>query len=305
MQACEAAAKRGPLRLGSEPSEKLSYAFRGTLQLRNSPRVTAVHSTHTSSCLVGGTPLQSSLRPEAEPRVCSTSRSSSRAWTHPTQQPRSPRPRRARCSGRPAGAASRPPAPRLGRPPPPNRAARLRSGKSSMLFQYALQVALGGGRVVFISSSDATQQRRPLLPASLDEDEAGEAFGRIGLRYISTKHELQMFFASLASPPDLLIIDAWSDIVPCATCNLHSPPFSLRFRRSPCSRAPACRPSGTRPRRTRSSRPWRSSRTPRRRAARPAMTRARARRRRCAWWRARRRRRRRCRGGRSARSRCS
>ena len=69
-----------------------------------------------------------------------------------------------------------------------------------MLFQYALQVALGGGRVVFISSSDATQQRRPLLPASLDEDEAGEAFGRIGLRYISTKHELQMFFASLASP---------------------------------------------------------------------------------------------------------
>ena len=93
-----------------------------------------------------------------------------------------------------------------------------------MLFQYALQVALGGGRVVFISSSDATQQRRPLLPASLDEDEAGEAFGRIGLRYISTKHELQMFFASLASPPDLLIIDAWSDIVPCATCTArHSP----------------------------------------------------------------------------------
>ena len=96
-----------------------------------------------------------------------------------------------------------------------------------MLFQYALQVALGGGRVVFISSSDATQQRRPLLPASLDEDEAGEAFGRIGLRYISTKHELQMFFASLASPPDLLIIDAWSDIVPCATCTArHSPSAS-------------------------------------------------------------------------------
>ena len=94
-----------------------------------------------------------------------------------------------------------------------------------MLFQYALQVALGGGRVVFISSSDATQQRRPLLPASLDEDEAGEAFGRIGLRYISTKHELQMFFASLASPPDLLIIDAWSDIVPCATYTASHSPF--------------------------------------------------------------------------------
>lgn len=89
------------------------------------------------------------------------------------------------------------------------------SGRSSMLFQYALQVALGGGRVVYVSSSEPSQQRRPLLPARLDEDEdAEEAFGRIGLKYISEMQDLQMYFASLVAPPDLLVIDTWTDILP-------------------------------------------------------------------------------------------
>jgi hypothetical protein len=90
------------------------------------------------------------------------------------------------------------------------------SGRSSMLFQYALQVAMGGGRVLYISGKE---QSRPLLPARLDEDEeVEEAFGRIGLKYITAAQDLQMYFASMAAPPDLLVVDSWTDILPpCVT----------------------------------------------------------------------------------------
>lgn len=89
------------------------------------------------------------------------------------------------------------------------------SGRSSMLFQYALQVALGGGRVLYISGKEQSQQRRPLLPTRLDEDEEAEdAFERIGLKYITTAHDLATYLAGLDAPPDLLVVDAWTDIMP-------------------------------------------------------------------------------------------
>jgi hypothetical protein len=89
------------------------------------------------------------------------------------------------------------------------------SGRSSMLFQYALQVALGGGNVLYISGKEQSQQRRPLLPARLDEDEeAEEAFERIGLKYITTAQDLELYFTHLSAPPDLLIVDTWTDILP-------------------------------------------------------------------------------------------
>ena len=93
------------------------------------------------------------------------------------------------------------------------------SGRSSMLFQYALQVAMGGGRVLYISGKEQSQQSRPLLPARLDEDEeVEEAFGRIGLKYITAAQDLQMYSASMAAPPDLLVVDSWTDILPpCVT----------------------------------------------------------------------------------------
>ena len=89
------------------------------------------------------------------------------------------------------------------------------SGRSSMLFQYALQGALGGGHVLYISGKEQSQQRRPLLPARLDEDEeAEEAFERIGLKYITTADDLEVYFTQLTAPPDLLIVDTWTDILP-------------------------------------------------------------------------------------------
>ena len=89
------------------------------------------------------------------------------------------------------------------------------SGRSSMLFQYALQMALDGGHVLYISGKEQSQQRRPLLPARLDEDEeAEEAFERIGLKYITTAHDLEVYFTQLSAPPDLLIVDSWTDILP-------------------------------------------------------------------------------------------
>lgn len=89
------------------------------------------------------------------------------------------------------------------------------SGRSSMLFQYALQVALDGGHVLYVSGKEQSQQRRPLLPARLDEDDAvEEAFGRIGLKYITAAEDLQKYLAVMATPPDLLVIDALTDILP-------------------------------------------------------------------------------------------
>ena len=49
------------------------------------------------------------------------------------------------------------------------------SGRSSMLFQYALQVALGGGHVLYICGKEQSQQRRPLLPPRLDEDDTSSS----------------------------------------------------------------------------------------------------------------------------------
>jgi hypothetical protein len=98
------------------------------------------------------------------------------------------------------------------------------SGKSSLMFQYALEVAVGGGRVVYISSCLASQQRRPLLPAQFDEDgDYVPAFERIELKYVTTHDELDRLLASIhveeqaVGPPALLIIDAWTKLVPPGT----------------------------------------------------------------------------------------
>ena len=89
------------------------------------------------------------------------------------------------------------------------------SGRSSMLFQYALQVALGGGHVLYICGKEQSQQRRPLLPPRLDEDEdAEDAYERIGFKYITAAQDLELYFAQLSAPPDLLIVDTWTDILP-------------------------------------------------------------------------------------------
>ena len=90
------------------------------------------------------------------------------------------------------------------------------SGRSSLLFQYALQVASAGGKVTYVSSCEPSQQRRPLLPAQFDDDLDGadmSAFERVEMKYITGREELDEFLASVFAPPALLIIDMWTTIV--------------------------------------------------------------------------------------------
>lgn len=94
------------------------------------------------------------------------------------------------------------------------------SGRSSLLFQYALQVASKGGSVMYVSSCKAADQKRPLLPAQFDEDEddeLAEAFERIAMKYITTRVGLDEFLSELYPRPELLIIDTWTTIMPPGT----------------------------------------------------------------------------------------
>uniref|UniRef100_A0A383WEP4 Dolichol phosphate-mannose biosynthesis regulatory protein n=1 Tax=Tetradesmus obliquus TaxID=3088 RepID=A0A383WEP4_TETOB len=83
-----------------------------------------------------------------------------------------------------------------------------RSGKTSLLFQYAFQLACSGQEVVFMCDRAQLDQAPPLLPFGASQQHA--AFSRIHFKYVSDLHQLRKYGACLhllQQPPAAIIVD--------------------------------------------------------------------------------------------------
>eukprot|EP00882_Tetradesmus_deserticola_P007721 GHRQ01008131.1.p1 GENE.GHRQ01008131.1~~GHRQ01008131.1.p1 ORF type:complete len:244 (+),score=72.44 GHRQ01008131.1:727-1458(+) len=83
-----------------------------------------------------------------------------------------------------------------------------RSGKTSLLFQYAFQLACSGQEVVFICDRAQLEQSPLLLPVGVSHQHA--AFSKIHFKYVQDLHQLRTYGACihlLQEPPAAVIVD--------------------------------------------------------------------------------------------------
>ncbi|RAL55023.1 hypothetical protein DM860_013719 [Cuscuta australis] len=95
------------------------------------------------------------------------------------------------------------------------------SGKTSLLFQYALNSAMatGGGSVVFISSRRKLESKPPFLAPGVESSSA--IFERIHIKYIVDEEGIKKYFAAFHvhdAIPFLVIIDDFADFFDDRNC---------------------------------------------------------------------------------------
>mmetsp|Transcript_29822 Transcript_29822/g.65173 ORF Transcript_29822/g.65173 Transcript_29822/m.65173 type:complete len:238 (+) Transcript_29822:351-1064(+) len=87
-----------------------------------------------------------------------------------------------------------------------------RSGKTSLLFQLAYNIAVEGKRVLFICQRAKIELNPPLLPEGVSP--SSDACERIDMRYLRNDEELRLFMASFHLLPELpqaVIVDDFSE----------------------------------------------------------------------------------------------
>ncbi|KAL0039513.1 hypothetical protein WJX77_000290 [Trebouxia sp. C0004] len=89
-----------------------------------------------------------------------------------------------------------------------------RSGKTSILLQYAYKAAMRGQQVVLLCHRDKMEQTHPTLPQGVHK--ASPFWQRVQLRYLPTSQELQKYAACLhlaPTPPNVIIVDDLSEFM--------------------------------------------------------------------------------------------
>ena len=83
-----------------------------------------------------------------------------------------------------------------------------RSGKTSLLFHYALRVAEAGETVLFVAARDKITRQPPLLPAGVSIEDA--RLERIKMKYLATRRDLLTVLSGihmLEEAPGAIVID--------------------------------------------------------------------------------------------------
>ena len=90
----------------------------------------------------------------------------------------------------------------------------VQSGKTNLAFTYAVNVALAGGKALFICHRPKMEACPFLLPAGLSQSAAAPALQAIGMKYLETDAQICQYLLALhllapEEAPELIVVDDW------------------------------------------------------------------------------------------------